>query len=79
MTRVLDPDPSTGNITGQFGLLCSDGAFVQPTAWPTDSQCIITNTCVTFPTPPATSLFKSLGLSYVVTGSDIYYQVKTIN
>ena len=38
------PDPSTGTVTGQFGVLCSDGAFVQPTAWPLETACVITDT-----------------------------------
>jgi hypothetical protein len=71
----MSSDPSTGTTTGQFGVLCSDGAFVQPTAWPTESLCLVTDICVTFPVPTADSLYKPLGLSFVPTGTDIYYQV----
>ena len=68
-------DPSTGTVTGQFGVLCSDGIFVQPTAWPADSACVLTDTCTVFPAPTADSMYMPLGLTFVPTGTDIYYQV----
>ena len=61
-------------MTGQYGVLCSDGAFVQPT-WPPETACVITDTCTAFPVPTSDSMYKPLGLTFVPTGTDIYYQV----
>lgn len=46
--HLFYPDPATGTVTGQFGVLCSDGAFVQPTAWPLETACVITDTWYQF-------------------------------
>ncbi len=75
LTAVSDDGKDVCQCRRQFGVLCSDGAFVQPSAWPLETSCAVTDTCTVFPVPTVDSLYKPLSLTFVPTGTDIYYQV----
>ena len=55
-------------------MICNDGAFVEPTAWPAETECEEVPVCTGFPsTPPADSLMNGTNLVELASGKSIFY------
>ena len=60
-------------VDGRFGLLCSDGGFIRK-PWPKEDMCIETSTCLNFPKPSPTKLYKPLSQGFYAEGEYIHYE-----
>ena len=72
---MVDPTGDDG-IDHQFGVLCTDGAFTQPAAWPEATKCTAVPTCPITSNPPADTLLESVTEIEIAEGSSVTYACK---
>ena len=60
----------------KMGVLCNDGEFEPPTAWPDATKCIEVATCQSIPQPAADSLFKPVASTETPLGYSLFYGCK---
>ena len=50
-------DPATDDAyDNALGVICNDGVFVEPAAWPPETECEEVPVCSALPSPPVASL-----------------------